>query len=292
MDFAGEARPFRLLRLDDGVHPGSSIRIAFHRQTISNTRVGAMPMSSSRALALHGAPASMSSGQCRGRPLGKDHVARTGEGTRQIEHVHRRLVGECQRRPPCVSASQIGKSEMTGPADSSSGCPASAKSPELRVVVARLDRPSPERPEQDQREQHRPKIASAGPGQATGRVATHLADPRDHRVEQQQRADDEPDVDRSRGVQERAPRRRHREDEAGEQERDEAVPGEQAQRAARPDQRDRDHAEDRDRQPEQEEHVEQVVQEARDAHLEQRLPARRGSAGGSAGRSTRRCRGR
>ena len=64
MDFASETRPFGLLRLNNEVHRNSSIRIGFHRQTISNTRVGAMPMSISRKHSLHGAPASMSSGQC------------------------------------------------------------------------------------------------------------------------------------------------------------------------------------------------------------------------------------
>ena len=64
VDLPGEASPLRFLRLHDSVHSRSSIRTGLHRQTISNTRVGDMPMSSSRKHSLHGAPASMSSGQC------------------------------------------------------------------------------------------------------------------------------------------------------------------------------------------------------------------------------------
>jgi hypothetical protein len=64
VDLPSEARPLCLLRLDDNVHPRSSIRIGLHRQTISKTRVGGRPMSISRKHSAHGTPASTSSGQC------------------------------------------------------------------------------------------------------------------------------------------------------------------------------------------------------------------------------------
>ena len=65
VDFLGEPRPLGLLRLDNDASIGVRVYgIGFHRQTISNTRVGAIAdVDLAEALA-PGAPASRSSGQC------------------------------------------------------------------------------------------------------------------------------------------------------------------------------------------------------------------------------------
>ena len=63
----------------------------------------------------------------RARRVEQDHQLRLEAGiVGEVEHVAWRLVGECQGRDPLVSAIQIGKFVMTGPADASSGWPTCA----------------------------------------------------------------------------------------------------------------------------------------------------------------------
>ena len=136
---------------------------------------------------------------------------------------------------------------------------------------------------------------SAGPSQATGRVQPQPgAEPGDHGVEGEQRREDEQHLDRPGGVEERAPRRRDREDEARDEERDDATATRTGRmRRAAACHGSAEQADERDRQARQEQDGEQVVGEARRPASRPAGPARpRDSATGSAGRSRRRCRSR
>ncbi len=124
------------------------------------------------------------------------------------------------------------------------------------------------------------KIASVGPSQATGRVQPRrlpsLAMPG---VERAEGGDQQQHVDRGRGVEEGAPGRRDREQQARREEREQ--PGEQhgadGTIAALP--RQGEQPEDRDRDADQQQDVEQVVADADDAQVHELGRADREVAG-------------
>ena len=212
----------------------------------------------------------------RGRPPASRRAAR-GSGTRS------------------VSASQIGKSWMTG-ALPSSGAPMDA------ICSASTRRCGPwrrrcrrSRQERDREQRRARRSRAAGPSHATGRVQpSRRPSGGDARVERAERGHDQQQhVDRRRGVEEGAPGRRHREQQArreeGQQRHEQDGP--EGPVAALP--RQREQPDERDRDAEQQQDVEQVVADARRrASRAGRRVRPRGSGRGSAGRSRRRCRTR
>ena len=117
-----------------------------------------------------------------------------------------------------ASASQIGKSVMTGPGSSDRTMPAlpssSARASASYRARGRRARPAPSAGEQHDAEQQAAGDRERRP-EPRDRVgpAAALADPADERIEDEQRRDDQQHVDRAGGVQERAPGGRHGEDQ-------------------------------------------------------------------------------
>ena len=105
--------------------------------------------------------------------------------------------------------------------------------------------------------------ASSGPSQAIGRVQPiRRPSGREAGVEHAERGDDQQHGRRGRGVEERAPRRRDREQEAGGEERQHGDEHDGPQRAVPALPRQRDEAQERDRDAQEQQDVEQVVGEA------------------------------
>ena len=99
---------------------------------------------------------------------------------RQVEDVARRFVGECQGRVRCVSAIQIGKFVMIGPALASSGWPISAiRAASAVVALGGARDPAPNVGRSATEKSSDPKIPSSGPSQATGRSSPAGPDPGD-----------------------------------------------------------------------------------------------------------------
>ena len=151
------------------------------------------------------------------------------------------------RARAAVSASQIGKSWMTG-AD------AVERRPDRRHLpgedpVGPLGPPGAarERREQRDREQQRPahRQHRTGPGDLAG-PAQPPRQPGEPGVERPERRDDQQHVHRGRGVEERAPGRRDREQQAGHEERDPAHEHHRPQRAVAGLPRQRQQAEQRE----------------------------------------------
>ena len=215
----------------------SEYRGRLHGQTISKTRTsasgigrrrpGPAPRSSSRKQSASGRRRSRTAGQ-RAVVVAHDDDERVPGEARvagEVQDVARRS----RRAGPgpgrrWVSASQIGKLVMTGPADASSGCPMAAiRAPSSSYMRGRSRASRPRTPAAA-----RPRTGASRRSRAARRARRPAAssrsrtpEPSDPGIERQQRGHDEQHVDRTGGVQERAPGRRDREDQAGDQERDE-----------------------------------------------------------------------
>ena len=272
---SGRVYPRRGLRRGPRRTGSRRKRSAVRSQPIRNTRIPAMAAASagssgtgsatSRKQAAAGAGPSRIAGQapCPGLPTmsqfapnrGSDARSRTSDGVSS---------GSARVGMRAVSASQIGKSWITG-AEPSSGAPMARHLPRqhgvgaLRVPGAgreagqQGDREQRRREHRQQRTQprHRPRPAEA---------AAEAGQPGVQRAE---RRDDQQHVDRGRGVEERAPGRGHREHEARHQERGTRDQHQRPQRPVAGLPGERQQAEHGERDPQQEQDVADVVAEAR-----------------------------
>ena len=271
--------PSRRVRL----HRMLSIRVVIHGQTISNARAlpsgppaavpAPVPRSSSRKHDAPSTPASRSAGQCRLSASRRTTSCALNRGRRQVEHVARRFVGECQGRDPLRlrhpdreirdDRSGRGVERMTDPGHGrGQGLVAlgGGRVSPSRTTAGSRPRRAASRRRRGARRARRPVVSSPGgprprrsprparaaptrragpaPGPAAWRKVPHVVATGKTRLVTRNVATDDDDERPDRGS------------------------------ADRP--RQRDEADDRDRDARQEQDVEQVVGEPLDAHLEER----------------------
>ena len=216
------------------LHGLRSIRVVSHGQTTSNARTssrgsGPPPAGAPRSISRKQSAPSVAVSSTAGHwpwLAARDHEevrARERRVVGQVEDVHGRLVGQGERRDPLALGEpdrEVRDDRAGGRVERVAGDrPSAGRAPRR----ARPSRAIPRRRTAAARRRTGPTRRSRGaprarpPGRVQPSRAPSLGDPG---VEGQQRRDDQQHVGRPGRMEERAPRRRDREDEAREQERD------------------------------------------------------------------------
>ena len=217
------------------LHRTLSIRVVVHGQTISNARASPSGSSTGRVAPGLRGRARGSTLRRRRRHRGRPASACSSASRRTTSFAVERgslarsstsrggSSGSARAGIRCVSAIQIGKFVMTGPATHRAGGRPRPSRPPAPCSGSRWPaEPAPNDGRMATENSSEPKTPRSAPSQATGRVQPWRRPTQAiERIEGEQGGHDQQDLDRAGRVEERAPRRGDREDEAGDEERGE-----------------------------------------------------------------------